>query len=273
MTEYFRRLDLICYTCEEALNGSHITALGRKYHIGHFSCNACPVVFGATDSYYDHSGVAICYCCYREHAMRCEGCTLPIVEQYFENSRHGVDLTWHSECYMIHPYWNVKTRNASAVIGSSGTSINTQHRDLDTKSVRRSDKSTTAMKSRIWQTLSKSEEQTATLISDMLLHASNGKYNDCVVSAALFLSAVGMLFKAVEAAHDRNLLAPQQSEVAGPRSGRSAGISRDAASRQAKLLCKQCALLMDMFVESSRGHVKIRVNRNCYQLLKDLLIE
>src|SRR4051794_7214683 len=32
-TDYFRRLDLLCFECGQALRGSYITALDRKYHI------------------------------------------------------------------------------------------------------------------------------------------------------------------------------------------------------------------------------------------------
>jgi hypothetical protein len=31
--DYFRRLNLVCATCCEALKGSYITALGKKYHV------------------------------------------------------------------------------------------------------------------------------------------------------------------------------------------------------------------------------------------------
>ncbi|KAK1023672.1 Rho-type GTPase activating protein Rga1, partial [Friedmanniomyces endolithicus] len=48
-TDYFRRLDLLCYACGGALRGSYITALDRKYHIEHFTCSVCPTVFGAQD--------------------------------------------------------------------------------------------------------------------------------------------------------------------------------------------------------------------------------
>lgn len=54
--DYFRRLDLICNTCNLALRGSYITACGKKFHVEHFTCSACPTVFGPQDSYYEHDG-------------------------------------------------------------------------------------------------------------------------------------------------------------------------------------------------------------------------
>ncbi len=28
----------------------------KKYHVEHFTCSVCPVVFGPSDSYYEHDG-------------------------------------------------------------------------------------------------------------------------------------------------------------------------------------------------------------------------
>jgi hypothetical protein len=257
VTDYFRRLDLLCYRCEEALRGNYITALGRKYHVEHFSCRDCPEVFGANATYYEHSGETYCYNCYREYALRCHGCALPIAKQFIEIFRNGVNVTWHPDCYMIHKYWDVDTKSAFTAIESSRTSTSIEHRGHDT--IRHSDESAMALISRIWETLSKFEERTATSIANMLLHASNGAYSDFVVSAALFLSAVGMLFTAVEDAHDRILRAPQQSELAAPGNGRNANVSQDSSSRQAKLLCKQCVSLMQTIAEISQAHVKAKV--------------
>lgn len=71
--DYFARLDLICAKCDKALRSSYITACGElrcrlgssgvaeglaglKYHIEHFTCSACDVVFGPKDSYYEQNG-------------------------------------------------------------------------------------------------------------------------------------------------------------------------------------------------------------------------
>jgi hypothetical protein len=211
------------------------------------------MVFKANDSYYEHSEEIFCYVCYRKYAMRCDGCAFPIVKEFVEIHRNGVDTTWHPECYQIHKYWNVHTREAITAIEPSGT----EHHDLDT--IQQSDESALATISRIWETLSKFEERAATLISDMLLHASNGAYNDFVVSAAQFLSAVGVLFTAVEAAHDRGPFTSQQSELAAPGNGRSADIARDTSGRQARLLCKLYVSLMQATAELSKNHVKAGV--------------
>lgn len=185
--------------------------------------------------------------------MRCDGCAFPIIKQFVEIDRNGVDTTWHPECYTIHKYWNVRTRDAVTAIEPSGT----EHHDLDT--IEQSDESALATVSRIWETLSKFEERAATLISDMLLHASNGAYNEFVVSAALSLSAIGMLFTAVEAAHDRDSSTSQQSGLAAPGNGRSADIARDTSGRQARVLCKQYVSLIQTIADVSKAHMKAEV--------------
>ena len=50
----------------------------------------------------------------------------------------------------------------------------------------------------IWRTLSNFEERSATCISDMLLHVSNGAYVDGVMAAKKFIIHVEMLFSAAD---------------------------------------------------------------------------
>lgn len=35
--------------------------IGEKYHVEHFTCSECDVVFGPNDSYYEH-GSKVCEC-------------------------------------------------------------------------------------------------------------------------------------------------------------------------------------------------------------------
>jgi hypothetical protein len=51
-TDYFRRIDLICYQCDKALRDGHIDVLGHKYRVGHFKCSDCETTFGKEYSYY-----------------------------------------------------------------------------------------------------------------------------------------------------------------------------------------------------------------------------
>jgi len=50
----------------------------------------------------------------------------------------------------------------------------------------------------IWRTLSSFEEKSATCISDMLLHVSNGAYMDGVMTAKRFITHVDLLFSAAD---------------------------------------------------------------------------
>ena len=101
--DYFRRLNLICAQCGEALRSSYITALDRKYHIEHFTCSVCPTVFGPQDSYYEHEGKVYCHYHYStQFAVKCTGCQTAILKQFVEINRNLVDEHWHPECYMIH---------------------------------------------------------------------------------------------------------------------------------------------------------------------------
>ena len=101
--DYFRRLDLLCHDCGEALRGSYITALDRKYHIEHFTCCVCPAVFGPQDSYYEHDSKVYCHYHYStQFAAKCNGCQTAILKQFVEIFRNGQNQHWHPECYMIH---------------------------------------------------------------------------------------------------------------------------------------------------------------------------
>ncbi|KAI9179831.1 Rho-type GTPase activating protein Rga1 [Blastocladiella emersonii ATCC 22665] len=106
--DYFARLDLLCAKCGGALRGSYIHALGRKYHVEHFTCSQCPTVFGPSESYFEHDGAVYCHFHFStQYAAVCTGCRVAILKQFVEIARNGVEEQWHPECYMIHKSWNV----------------------------------------------------------------------------------------------------------------------------------------------------------------------
>ena|SRR5688572_1617198 len=87
VTDYFRRLDLLCFKCGEALRGNYITAAGKKFHQDHFTCEKCDYKFGKEDSYYEHDEHILCFNHYcREYAQRCKSCRWPILKQFVEFS-------------------------------------------------------------------------------------------------------------------------------------------------------------------------------------------
>jgi hypothetical protein len=197
-TDYFRRLDLLCFHCGQALRGSYITALDRKYHIEHFTCSVCPTVFGAQDSYYEHEGSVFCHYHYStKFAQRCNGCLTSILKQFVEIFRNGQNQHWHPECYMIHKYWNVRLHsNGQPVIEDA--LITGEATDEVRKKVRQQEEAVEGKVNFIWKTLSAFEEKSATCISDMLLHVSNGAYFDGVMAAKKFIVHVDLLFTAAD---------------------------------------------------------------------------
>lgn len=116
--DYFRRLDLLCAKCGQALRGTpYVTACGespthicqrsavnvttaKKYHVEHFTCSVCPTVFGPENPYYEHEGEVYCKADYSARfAQRCAGCGNAIMEPFVETSRDMRHECWHRECY------------------------------------------------------------------------------------------------------------------------------------------------------------------------------
>lgn len=193
-TDYFGRLNLLCFKCGNALRGSYITALDRKYHIEHFTCSVCPTVFGAQDSYYEHDGDVFCHYHYStKFAQLCNGCHHAILKQFVEIFRNGENQHWHPECYMIHKYWNVRLRKDGVPAITAGTG-SPDATEAMRRAVRSEEEQMEQRVVWIWRTLSTFEEKSATCISDMLLHVSNGEYFKGIVSARTFIVFVETLF-------------------------------------------------------------------------------
>ncbi|KAK3111990.1 Rho-type GTPase activating protein Rga1 [Teratosphaeriaceae sp. CCFEE 6253] len=273
-TDYFRRLDLLCSTCSGALRGSYITALDRKYHIEHFTCSVCPTVFGAQDSYYEHEGSVYCHYHYSTRfAQECNGCGRAILKQFVEIFREGRDQHWHPECYMIHKYWNVRLhapppkgaieerearerQRAEGVEGEQDASEEVRRR------VREEEEAVEHKVHWIWQTLSTFEERSATCISDMLLHVSNGAYMDGVVAAKKFITHVDLLFAAADDLDRRLQTRPSAGRASA--GGENSGVRTFDAilhpglsyGREAKLLCKKVVAFFQLLAESQDTGVR-----------------
>ena len=167
-TDYFRRLNLLCNKCGQALRGSYITALGKhavletaffssgpthrplslylnqnalillcanadmKFHVEHFTCSVCPTVFGPQDSYYEHAGNVYCHFHYSTRfAVKCTGCRTAILKQFVEINRNSIDEHWHPECYMIH-----KVGTLPSLLRKRATSSNVERRSPAVTSAR-----------------------------------------------------------------------------------------------------------------------------------------
>lgn len=257
--DYFRRLDLLCFACGGALRGSYITALDRKYHIEHFTCSICPTVFGAQDSYYEHESNVYCHYHYSTRfAQQCNGCHTAILKQFVEIFRNGVNQHWHPECYMIHKYWNVRL-HAGPSLGGDGSSVPGRKKQIEgtddanedqRRIVKDEEDAVEAKVHWIWQTLSAFEERSATCISDMLLHVSNGAYMDGIVAANKFITHVDVLFAAADDLDHRLHTRPAiHGHDASPHPGLS-------YSREAKLLCKKVVAFFQLLAENQDNGVR-----------------
>jgi len=243
-TDYFRRLDLLCFECGQALRGSYITALDRKYHIEHFTCSVCPTVFGASDSYYEHEGSVYCHYHYStKFAQRCNGCQTSILKQFVEIFRNGQNQHWHPECYMIHKYWNVRLHSAGQPVIEHLTNVDGDGDATNEvrETVRHQEEEIEAKVNWIWKTLSAFEEKSATCISDMLLHVSNGAYVDGVMAAKKFIVHVELLFTAADDL-DAQLLARIPKGL--------------TYSRESKLLCKKVVAFFALLTQSQGTGVR-----------------
>lgn len=182
--DYFKKLDLICYNCNQALRGSYITAIGHKYHLEHFTCVICSKVFETDESFYEHDKGIYCYYHYSKlFAKHCEGCNTPILKQFIELFRGGRVQQWHPECYMCYKFWNVTI--PVECINPSKAQIESYTIDL-------------SLISRIWNTLLSFEEATASCISSMLQFATSGNQIGGLNAAARLVLKIEALFKAFD---------------------------------------------------------------------------
>ncbi|TCD60650.1 hypothetical protein EIP91_009737 [Steccherinum ochraceum] len=213
--DYFRRLNLICAKCGQALRGSYITACSKKFHVEHFTCSVCPTLFGPQDSYYEHDGDVYCHYHYSTRfATKCAGCNSAILKQFVEINRNMRDECWHPECYMINKFWNVKVvtrRPTSELMGAPSEGNDPEreqpqtepshieeervetHASLKDKQVRMEQQVY-----RIWTVLSAFEESSAACISDMLRQVSNGQYLEAIRMAEKFILHVEVLFATID---------------------------------------------------------------------------
>ncbi|KAF2674158.1 RhoGAP-domain-containing protein [Microthyrium microscopicum] len=258
-TDYFKRLDLICHKCGNALRGSYITALDRKYHIEHFTCSVCPTIFGAQDSYYEHDSSVYCHYHYSTRfAQRCHGCHNAILKQFVEIFRNGQNQHWHPECYMIHKYWNVRLHNPD----QADTGVIEQQESLDNapddirKAVRSEEERVEDKVHWIWRSLSTFEERAATCISDMLLHVSNAQYYEGIMAARKFIIHIELFFECTDELDWRLTVETSKNLSYG---------------REAKLLCKKVVAFFQLLSESqTTGKQRLGVTQELLSLVTGL---
>lgn len=192
--DYFKRIDLICHTCNSAIRGSYITALGHKYHSEHFFCDVCHKVF-ESDNYYANEGKIYCHFHYSKlYAYHCQGCKCAILKQYVEINRGGKQQQWHPECFMTHKFWKVDI-NVDAI----GLGVDTI--DDVTSDPEQLYKVSTTLENltiSIWTTLSEFEESCASLISEMLHAATTNSKSKGLSFTSKLIFKIYCLFKCLD---------------------------------------------------------------------------
>ena len=219
----------------------------------------CSTVFGASDSYYEHEGMVYCHYHYSTRfAQKCNGCQTAILKQFVEIFRNGENQHWHPECYMIHKYWNVRLDQAGAP-SSDERAADKDADEQDRTRVRRDEEQIEEKVLWIWRTLSGYEERSATCISDMLLHVSNGAYVDGVMAAKKFILHVDLLFNAAD---DLDRLLVSQTSKGESLKLICSVVVTDANcvglsySREAKLLCKKVVAFFTLLAQSQDTGVR-----------------
>ncbi|KAJ2398237.1 Rho-type GTPase activating protein Rga1, partial [Coemansia sp. RSA 2603] len=191
---YFERTNMLCAKCKEPLDSTYVHAMGRKYHPDHFTCTACPTVFGPEGTYYEHDSEA--YCLYHYTylvARKCAGCQQPIMKLFLQMSHKGVEEHWHPECYMIYKFWNVRIC-PSMYAGARGR--------VNKQLLKPQNAVSEQQIYQIWTVLSSFEESTAACISDMLLQVSGGHYLEGLRQAERFIMHVDVLFASIDDLED-----------------------------------------------------------------------
>ncbi|KAJ2862497.1 Rho-type GTPase activating protein Rga1, partial [Coemansia erecta] len=193
-SHYFERTNMICAKCNEPLDSTYVHAMGRKYHPDHFTCTACPTVFGPEGTYYEHDGDAFCLYHYTYLvAKKCAGCQQPIMKLFLQMSHRGDEEHWHPECYMIYKFWNVRIC-PSMYAGGRGR--------VNKQLLKPQNAVSEQQIYQIWTVLSSFEESTAACISDMLLQVSGGRYLEGLRQAERFIMHVDVLFASIDDLED-----------------------------------------------------------------------
>lgn len=141
---------------------------------------------------------------------------------------------------MIHKYWNVRLHSAGQPL-IEDTTVEGDATDEIRHTVRKQEEEVETKVNWIWKTLSAFEEKSATCISDMLLHVSNGVYFDGVMAAKKFIVHVDLLFTAAD---DLDGLLSANTPK---------GLTY---SREAKLLCKKVVAFFQLLSQSQDTGVR-----------------
>jgi hypothetical protein len=158
---------------------------------------------------------------------------------------------------MIHKYWNVRLHSPGQPV-IERQSVEGNANEVERKKVKGEEEAIEEKVLWIWRTLSAYEERSATTISDMLLHVSNGAYMEGVMSARRFIVHIDLLFAAAD---DLDYLMSTQTPKGtdfAPNTNISANLLFPGLSysREAKLLCKKVVAFFALLAESQETGVR-----------------
>ncbi|KAJ3262301.1 hypothetical protein HK103_002715 [Boothiomyces macroporosus] len=218
--DYFRRLELICARCGQALRGPYIRVNTQKYHMEHFSCSVCTTVFRQHDSYYEKDGNVYCGLHYSIlYAKKCGGCNTAVLKNFVETSHDDKAIQWHPCCYMISKLWKIKLAGDSP---ADDTPVKDPDGDKILISVEIEKQLVMVEKvERILQILSMFEESAAECISEMLVHFTNEGFLRGALHAHRLIGHVDLLFSALQEIDDKLLAVGDQRNLANSKEPRN----------------------------------------------------
>ncbi|KDQ15511.1 hypothetical protein BOTBODRAFT_158388 [Botryobasidium botryosum FD-172 SS1] len=202
--DYFRRLDLLCAKCDQAIRGPYVTAIDQKYHVDHLTCSVCPTKFGPNDSYYEHEGQLYCRYHYSTRcARKCSGCNVAILSQFVEINRDGKDEDWHINCYKVQKCWDVRwvvrAPEAHSQAKPPSTTSWAEEEAQNTPVFLHEEQMVTEKRiERAWDVFSLFEESAAAIVSDTLRYFDNQRCSDLIHAADRFVAHVEVLFAVID---------------------------------------------------------------------------
>ena len=175
---------------------------------------------------------------------------------------------------MIHKYWNVHLSSSSS--DNIITPLLQQSASEDQRALVREEEEQMEEKVyRIWSVLSAFEESSASCISDMLLHVSNGAYVDGVLVAKRFIGHVEILFTATDSLNSLITVRHAKGKKRGKLFYRkhiytltSLGLVN---GREAKILCKKIVSFFKLLSKTQETGVrKLGVTQELLSLVTGL---
>jgi hypothetical protein len=177
---------------------------------------------------------------------------------------------------MIHKYWNVRLHDRDKSVPAIAETQMSEEDATDEirKAVRADEERVEEKVLWIWRTLSTFEERSATCISDMLLHVSNGVYFDGIMAAKRFIVHIDIFFACTDDL-DRMLAAHTgKGTVDLPTNSGLHLLTSDLGlsyNREAKLLCKKVVSFFSLLSEShDAGMQRLGVTQELLSLVTGL---